>query len=134
MRKIIIISISLFVIAAGFFVLKSKEPSVIPSISVLDQSDLNGEVLVKEVVTKNPAWLVIQTNDDGVPGPVIGFVKIAAGKNTDVKVKVDKDKATASLFAMIHEDNGTKDKFDFPENDLPLMYKMDMVAKTFKLN
>lgn len=123
----------LFAIGVAVF-LMLKNPSVVPGVSVQDQKDVKGEIVVQEVVSAKPAWLVIQTNEDGVPGPVIGYVKINAGTSKDVKVKIDKSKATPSLHAMIHEDDGTKDKFDFPENDLPLMYKMEMVTKIFKLN
>lgn len=128
---------SLFLVAMiifGIMYISSKRSSIVPSVSVQDQKDVNGEIIIQEVVSAKPGWLVIQTNDDGVPGPVIGYTKINAGNNSKVKVKIDKSQATATLYAMIHEDDGTKEKFDFPENDLPLMYKMEMVAKVFRLN
>lgn len=134
MKKSYIIGALSLIAIGGVFFLALKKPSVIPSVSVQDQIDVKGEVSIQEVVSAKPAWLVIQTNEDGVPGPVIGYRKISAGINKDVKVKIDKARATSTLYAMIHEDDGTKDKFDFPENDSPLMYKMEMVAKVFKLN
>jgi hypothetical protein len=134
MKKSYIIGASLLAVIVIVAIVVASNSSVVPSISVQDQKDVSGEIIVSEIVSVKPGWLVIQTNDEGVPGSVIGYVKINAGSNRDVKVKVDVPKATATLYAMIHEDDGTKDKFDFPENDLPLMYKMEMVAKVFKLN
>lgn len=122
------------VIAIGatvFFI--NKKPSVIPSVSVGDQKIETGEVEILEAVAAEPSWLVIQTNDNGVPGPVIGYEKINAGSNKNIAVKINKTQATPSLYAMIHEDTGTKGSFDFPKNDLPLMYKMEMVAKVFNV-
>lgn len=121
-------------VAAVLVFVFNQKTSIVPSVSVSDQRDLNGEITVSEVSSSKSGWLVIQTNDDGVPGPVIGYTKINPGVNNDVKVKVDVPRATPTLHAMIHEDDGVKEKFDFPENDLPIMYKMEMVTKIFRLN
>lgn len=134
MKKQYIFGILFLVVAAVIVFVFNQKPSIAPSVSVSDQRDVNGEIVVSEAVSAKPGWLVIQTNDDGVPGPVIGYTKINAGINKDVKVKVDVSQATPTLHAMIHKDDGVKDKFDFPENDSPIMNKMEMVTKIFELN
>lgn len=134
MKKIYIFGgLFLVIIAAAIFVFTNNS-SATPSVAVSDQKDMNGEVVIAEVISGKAGWLVIQTNEDGAPGPVIGYTKINPGVNRDVKVKVDVPNATPTLHAMIHEDDGVKEKFDFPENDLPIMYKMEMVTKIFRLN
>lgn len=136
MKRLYIFGALFLVVMIGFGIkfIISEKTSIVPSVSVQDQTFVEGSVIIQEVVFSKPGWLVIQTNDNGIPGPVIGYTKINAGNNKDVKVKIDKTQATETLYAMIHEDNGVKDKFDFPTNDLPLMYNMKMVAQIFKLD
>lgn len=116
----------------SIFFIKNK-PSIIPSVTVEDQKIKAGEVEIGEVIALKPSWLVIQTNEGGIPGPVLGYKKIETGSNKNLKVKIDSTKITPSLHAMIHEDTGIKDRFDFPNNDVPLMYKMEMVTKIFNI-
>jgi len=128
-KKIIItfVGLAAIVVIASFF-LKSN---VIPQVLVSDQPIKNGKVVVSQVDAVAPSWLVIQVETNGVPGIVVGYKKIDKGTNKDVAVDIDAQKATPKLFAMIHEDNGEKNKFDFPNNDMPLLYKGEMVSKLF---
>lgn len=105
--------------------------SIIPRVQVSDQSIQGGQVTIAEVDAVASSWLVIQTETNGAPGPVIGYTKINKGTNKNVVVQVDAQKSTPKLFAMIHEDNGEKGKFDFPNNDMPLQYKGEMVSELF---
>lgn len=131
-KKYIYAILVVILLVGGYFYF--QKPKIVPMVLVNDQKDSEGQINVGKVVSPKDAWLVIQTNEDGVPGPVVGYTKIKAGENNDVKVKIDKSNVTPTLHAMIHEDDGTKEKFDFPENDSPMMYKMEMVTKIFKLN
>ena len=106
---------------------------IVPQVTVADQPIIASQITVSSVTAVAPSWLVIQTETNGAPGPVIGYVKINKGENKNVSVNVDTLKTTPKLFAMIHEDNGEKDKFDFPNNDMPLLYKGEMVSKLFML-
>lgn len=130
-QKIIItfVGIAAIVMASSFF-LGNK---IVPQVQVNDQSIQSGKVVVSQVDAVAPSWLVIQVETNGVPGVVVGYKKINKGTNKNVAVDIDTRKATPKLFAMIHEDNGEKDKFDFPNNDTPLMYKGEMVSKLFTL-
>lgn len=132
MNKLVIAGAAVLVLAGAFVFFKKFD--IVPSVAVDNQKFSQGEIIAKEVVVMKSSWLVIQTNEGGVPGPVIGYVKISEGVNKNVSVKIDQSKATPSLYAMIHEDDGKADSFDFPENDMPLMYKDEMVAKIFTLN
>jgi len=105
--------------------------SIIPRVQVSDQVIRGGQVTIAEVDAVASSWLVIQTETNGTPGPVIGYTKINQGTNKNVVVQIDAQKSTPKLFAMIHEDNGEKGKFDFPNNDMPLLYKGEMVSELF---
>lgn len=123
-----LIGVVALIVVAGFV---WKRPNIIPQVSVIDQSIIQDQIVVPSVTAVAPSWLVIQTETNSVPGPVIGYVKIKPGENKNIAVKIDTTKSTPKLFAMIHEDNGEKDKFDFPGNDMPLMYQGEMVSKIF---
>jgi len=125
---------SLFGVAiVGLFIFLLRGSSVIPSIKVNDQIVSSDNVVVESVTAVAPSWLVIQTETNGIQGPVIGYTKINKGENKNVSVKIDSGQKTPKLFAMIHEDNGEKNKFDFPDNDMPLLYNGEMVLQLFSI-
>lgn len=133
MNKIIIFSllgVALVGIALSFIF---REGDIVPQVTVSDQPIIADQITVSSVTAVAPSWLVIQTETNGAPGPVIGYAKINKGENNNVSVNIDASKTTPKLFAMIHEDSGEKGKFDFPNNDMPLLYKGEMVSKLFIL-
>lgn len=105
--------------------------SIAPQVIVKNQPITNSQVVVDQADTVDDSWLVIQTETNGVPGPVIGYKKLSKGQNINVSVPIEQTQATSNLFAMIHEDTGEKGKFDFPDNDMPLLYNDEMVSKVF---
>ncbi len=107
--------------------------NIIPQVQVSDQPIQGGQVTIALADAVAPSWLVVQTETNGTPGPVIGYTKIDKGTNKNIIVQVDVQKVTPKLFAMIHEDNGEIGIFDFPNNDMPLMYKGDMVSELFSV-
>lgn len=111
-----------------------KKDDIVPKVVVSDQTVKDGQITVSEVDAIAPSWLVIQTETNGAPGPVVGYTKIVKGVNKNISVKIDVSKSTPKLFAMIHEDNGARDQFDFPNNDMPLLYKGEMVSQLFVAN
>lgn len=130
MNKKILLSVGVVFIIGGVIFLTFKN-NIVPLIKVDNQSMTNGQIIVSEVNINTPGWLVIQTETNGVPGLVVGYTKISKGENKNVSVNIDTSKSTPKLFAMIHEDSGEKGKFDFPGNDMPLVYKDNMVSKLF---
>ena len=124
----------LLVIVAGIAVstiLVIPRTGPIPQVQVSDQTIQNSQVTITTADAIASSWLVIQTETNGIPGPVIGYTKINKGINKNVVVQIDAQKITTRLFAMIHEDSGEKGKFDFPENDMPLLYRGEMVSRLF---
>ena len=130
-KKILIALLGIGVLGIIFLLIIKKDN--IPRVIVSDQSIQNERITVAKVDAIAPSWLVIQTETNGIPGPVVGYVKINKGTNANVSVKIDVQKSTPKLFAMIHEDGGEKGRFDFPNNDMPLLYKGEMVSKLFSI-
>lgn len=131
MRKIIIFSLIGIATVGLLFLLFFRDNNVVPQLTVSDQVIQDQQVTIESVTAVATSWLVIQTETNGVPGPVIGYTKINKGENKNVSVKIDTVKSTPKLYAMIHEDSGEKGKFDFPNNDMPLIYNGEMLSKLF---
>jgi hypothetical protein len=106
-------------------------PSGAVSVEVSDQAIDQGTVTVATVNAVEDGWVVIHTEADGKPGPVIGYTQIPAGESTDVKVAVDTSQATPNLFAMLHVDEGAKGTYEFPGADVPVKEGDMIVMKAF---
>ena len=89
-------------------------------VDVSDQDFGHGVVMVKKVNTDVDGWIVIHTEADGKPGPVIGFAQVPAGESSNVAVRIDASKATPKLFAMLHMDAGVIGTYEFPGDDVPI--------------
>jgi hypothetical protein len=63
--------------------------------------------------------MVIHSQKDGQPGPVIGVSPVRAGENDNVVVAVVPAQATATLYAMPHIDTGKSGVREFPGADAP---------------
>lgn len=133
MNKNIAFSLAAIILVIAAAAAYSNKNSVVPAISVEDQALQDNKIIISSVTAVDDSWLVIQTETNNVPGPVIGSTKIKKGENKNVSVVIDKNQATPKLFAMIHVDDGEKEKLDFPGADMPLMYKNEMVSKLFSL-
>ncbi len=81
----------------------------------------DGTVTIALVQALDDGWIVIHADDGkGKPGDILGEALVKTGKNENVKVTIDKSKATKSLYAMLHIDAGTQGTFEFPGPDAPL--------------
>lgn len=81
--------------------------------------DETNAVNVPLVLAEQAGWLVIHADEDGEPGPVIGFAAVEEGLNTDVQVEIDVAQATRTVYAMLHVDTGVEGEFEFPDEDPP---------------
>lgn len=105
-----------------------------PSLKVSDQALNADSVMVDDVVSSGPGWVVIYTTDpQGQPDQPIGHAAVNDGDNQNVVVPVDAAKAQGTLVAQLHVDKGTPGTFDFPGADEPVMVGVQMVAGTFKI-
>ena len=101
----------------------TAEPEVeppTPSVTVEEQELVDGTVTVPAATAAQPGWMVIHADDNGAPGPVIGFAPVESGENEEVVVEVDEAAATETLYAMLHVDAGTAGEYEFPGDDVPV--------------
>lgn len=101
--------------------LPGGEADVEPSVTTEDQSlGEEGTVTVPMVVAAETGWIVIHTDQDGGPGPVIGQAAVEAGENENVEVTIAVAGATDTLHAMLHSDTGEAGVYEFPDADPPV--------------
>lgn len=112
----------------------TEAPAIEPAVSVHDQAASEGTIVVDEVTSAGPGWLVIHASADGKPGAILGFSPVGEGANEDVVVKIDESAATDQLFAMLHVDAGQVGTFEFPDGpDAPAKAGDSIVNVPFKL-
>lgn len=94
----------------------------LPEIEVSDQEILeDGFVRIDSVRSPTPGWVVIHAQEDDAIGAVLGFAFVEAGVTENVVAHIPWREGTPTLYAMLHEDVGREQRFDFPEEDLPLL-------------
>lgn len=103
-----------------------------PDVFVIQQPVVNGEIIVERVVTNEPGWLVIYTDDEDTLGLVIGFVPLQPGITHNLTVPIVEGAATDVLYIIIHEDTNNLDEFDFPDGDQPLRYEGQLQTFSFR--
>jgi hypothetical protein len=81
----------------------------------------DGLVRLDSVYSPGPGWVVIHAEEDGGIGPILGHTFVVAGESTNVVVHIPWRQGTPMLYAMLHEDNGRANRFDFPDDDLPVL-------------
>lgn len=88
-----------------------------PYVVVADQVVLNGHVVIAEAAAAGPAFIVIHADNNGAPGPVIGYRAIGTGHTHGVHIAIDPLAATPVLYAMLHEDSGVVGEYEFGRVD-----------------
>lgn len=107
-----------------------EEPSG-PSVTVSDQAVIDDSITLTEVVSDGPGWIVIHAQQDGAPGPVVGYAQVMDGSNLDVVVNIDITVATETLYAMLHTDAGEEGVYEFPGDDTPVSVDDAVVMTAF---
>ncbi|MFC1961370.1 hypothetical protein ACFLYO_11760 [Chloroflexota bacterium] len=97
---------------------------------------LDGTLTFAQVIIDAPGWLVIHSNVDGSPGPVIGQAPLHMGVNLNVLVEVDPQAAGDTVFPMLHYDTGEAGVYEFgevEEADLPVVLQGQVVVREISL-
>lgn len=94
----------------------------LPEIQGSDQEVLeDGLVRIDSVRSPGPGWVVIHAQEEGAIGSILGVSFVEAGLTEDVVIRIPWREGTPTLYAMVHEDVGREQRFDFPEEDLPVL-------------
>jgi heme/copper-type cytochrome/quinol oxidase subunit 2 len=128
-----------FLVAIGILLTAALWPlaaqdSGASSVSVDNQGVIDARVVIAKVVSSGPGWLVVHTQADGKPGPVIGYSAVRNGVNLNVVVAVDTKRVTEKLYAMLHADAGAVGVYEFPGPDAPVMVGGVMVNVPFAVS
>lgn len=103
------------------------------SVTVVDQEIVGDTVVVANVVSPGPGWMVIHADQDGAPGPVVGYAPVVQGENVDVAVNIDRTMATETMYAMLHTDAGQEGVYEFPGDDAPVAVDGQPVTSAFRI-
>jgi len=113
-------------------VLTATTASGTPSVTVRDQEYDGTTVIVADAFSQGPGWMVIHNQVNGSLGPPIGYTQVNDGDNKKIAVKIDPTQATPVMYAMLHTDAGTVEKYEFPGPDVPVMINGEMLSPSFK--
>ena len=90
------------------------------ALEVSDQTrpgDDAGRVLISSVTSDTAGFVVIHTDNDGAPGPVIGHAAVSQGPSEDVWVQLDRDAEDGErLHAMLHVDDPADGEYTFGDD------------------
>ena len=112
----------------------TQVPDQTPAITVQDQPVHNGAIVIPHVVSNGESWLVIHPqNPDGSTGDFIGFAPVHAGATDNVVVHIDTNRATRTLYAMLHVNASKAAVPQFPGADEPIMVGGQMLLPPFKI-
>lgn len=127
--RVLVAALTLLLVAGLSIVAVAQDAT--PSVTVSDQDVENGTVTIDSVVAAGPGWIVIHADQNGSPGPDIGFSPVEEGENTDVVVELDEAQVTDRLYAMLHDDLGVVGTYEFPGADLPVQVNGQVVTEPF---
>ncbi|MCL4829930.1 MAG: fasciclin domain-containing protein, partial [Caldilinea sp.] len=103
-----------------------------PDIFIVDQPIRDNVVTITRVTSNGPGWAVIHADNNGAPGPVIGYTAVPGGISANISVAVDPEGVTTVLHAMLHVDAGEPDVYEFPDGpDAPVTVRDRVVMKPF---
>jgi hypothetical protein len=102
------------VVKASFTVTVSDQPPA-PSLSVADQvADPADRVVVAQVVSPGPGFVVIYADDAGARGAALGHAAVGAGASEAVQVDLPRALQDGErLFAVLHVDDGAVGTYEF---------------------
>ena len=100
-------------------------------LTVRNQESDGSSVVVREVVSRGPGWLVIRAQDGSQPGMVIGYTPVRDGVNADLTVKIDPELATEVMYAALHIDAREIGTYEFPGSDEPMQVDGQLVSQSF---
>lgn len=108
--------------------------AITPTLTVSGQEFTpESAVVIDEVITPKPGWLVLQLDEAGDPGALLAYTPIAAGRNSNISMPINWREATPQLHAFVYEDLGEQSVFEFQAEDRPLTVNGEPVEVVFEL-
>ena len=82
-------------------------------IEVYRQGSIGATLTVGVIRAPADSWVVIQSQQKGQPGKVIGLARVPAGAFADLAVPLEPDASQGNLYVTLFADSGTAGKFEF---------------------
>jgi hypothetical protein len=109
--------------------------TVAPAVTASDQESNGASVGVDQVVAAEQGWVVIHSDVEGKPGPVLGQASVPPGTTDNIVVTLDTPLTeSGQLWAMLHIDAGTMGSYEFPGADGPVVIDNAVVMQPFTAN
>lgn len=126
--------VTLFIFALVAVALAQDNAAQTPAVFVDDQIATNNTVTVRQVTAPQAAFLVIQRDLGGVPGPVIGQIPVAVGTTENVVIPLTEAVAPGNvLYAALYVDAGQLGLFEVPGADAPFVLNDQTLAQPFTI-
>jgi len=104
-----------------------------PTVEVSNQAIVAGTIAISRVVSPQGGWIVIQADDGGTPGAVLGHAYVYQGLNIAVAVNVASKGLTTTLHAVLYADAGAPRVYEVPGADTEVMANGQPVQATFQV-
>lgn len=102
--------------------------------ALVDAPDRDGDGTALTIPEAKPegekGWLTIRAAERGRPGAVLGHAALEEGKNTGVRVKLDRPvNKSQKLYAVVHAEDPTDGNYTFPDGDPPVSREGEMAVE-----
>ncbi len=91
----------------------------------------DGLITLARVELLEPTWVLIHTDDGGEIGPVVGGILLGEGVHEEGPLTIDGRRATPTLHAILHQDDGQIGVIDYPDGDMPVLVGGRPIVSTF---
>jgi hypothetical protein len=111
-----------------------QDPTAI-SVTVYDQNLSQPSLsyyIIARVFADAPSWIVIYNSEKGAPGTIIGKEHVEAGVGRDIRVYVEPNKRTNTIWVKLHADAGKYKEFEYPGVDEPIVVEDKEVMAKFQ--
>lgn len=104
-----------------------------PAIEVANQTLAeDGRLTIDRVTSPEPAWLAVHAATEAdEETPPLGYTAVSPGVSENITVTIDPLLATDTLVAILHQDAGEADVFEYPGADEPMRRAETAVAVPF---
>lgn len=136
-RNVVLVGVAIALLIGGGALLLRGSPlpynETGTGITVRDQQIEDSRVVVDSVNAPENSWLVIHRDENGQPGEVIGYTDLSEGANSNVRVQVNSQRVTNTLYAMLHKDEGELGEYEFPDGDPPVVIDNRVSVNSFQV-
>jgi len=104
------------------------EAAFIPGIEIRRaRLDDKTYLIIYEVMSDEPAWVVFHAEGYGQPGEILEYVSVESGMRRIGRTEILGEKSSLAAHVMLHEDLGTAGLFEFPGSDIPVFVDDEIV-------